>query len=217
MGRFTHKRLPSLYRKASGHAPSKPIPFRQGSLDSLCGLYALINALRLAQSKGAFKARIDWHLVFRDLLEALDRKWWLRDIVYDGMDTKELQFCLTTAKAYLWRRHRILMQVAWPWKKKQRLTLTPELQKLRLMLERPNTVAMLSYSLKAYDHWSVIQEIRQDCIILCDSLGNRPLRLSHLHFNAQQILRSTMTYVVGSEDLIVLEFEDAKATSKGRS
>ena len=84
-----------------------PRPFRQGQLDGLCGPYAIINGLRSACSAARIGARVSWPMLFRVLLEQLDARWRLADVVTEGIGTQEFQFCLSTAAAYLKKRHGI--------------------------------------------------------------------------------------------------------------
>ena len=60
-------------------------PYRQGNLDGLCGLYSVINALRLAAHPYRPLNRTDAKRIFRSGVEYLDRKQWLGDAIQHGM------------------------------------------------------------------------------------------------------------------------------------
>ena len=48
-------------------------PYRQGELDGLCGVYAIVNALRLVlESHPAGFTRRDWEQLFHTLLATID-------------------------------------------------------------------------------------------------------------------------------------------------
>src|SRR3954470_7900897 len=63
-------------------------PYRQGRLDSLCGLYALINALRLLCPR---LDEDDCERAFRVLLRSLDRQGCsLLNVIHRGLIRREL-------------------------------------------------------------------------------------------------------------------------------
>lgn len=74
-----------------------PEPFRQGRFDSLCGVYAILNAVRLVypQLEDAAAEDLFRHLV--DSLEDHDVAW---SAVRDGMGPAELRRMLTAAREF---------------------------------------------------------------------------------------------------------------------
>ena len=60
-------------------------PLRQGNLDSLCGMYAVINAIRLTHARSKPLKRQDEKLLFDAGVRFLSRKQYLVDASIEGM------------------------------------------------------------------------------------------------------------------------------------
>jgi len=60
-------------------------PFGQGRLDRLCGLYAIVNALRLAVPTSARESRT----LFEAGIAFLEDKGWLSAVLVEGMPTRQ--------------------------------------------------------------------------------------------------------------------------------
>jgi len=83
---------------AASHTPSRPgieitarhaiEPYSQGNLDSLCGLYAAINALRLALHDDGGQTKADAKHLFGQAIAYLDRKGALAETLAHGMETR---------------------------------------------------------------------------------------------------------------------------------
>ena len=68
----------------------RPLPFRQGNLDGLCGIYALINAIRLVTAEQLDLSNVEWAGVFARLLAGADDDRGVAKVVTGGIGTWRL-------------------------------------------------------------------------------------------------------------------------------
>lgn len=73
--------LPSTFQL---DASRKIEPLQQGGMDNLCGLYAIVNALRLLRAPSAKQDR----LLFQAGVRYLDDREWLSAVMIEGMPTR---------------------------------------------------------------------------------------------------------------------------------
>lgn len=172
-----------------------PRPFRQGQLDGLCGLYAIINGLRSACSAADIEARVSWPMLFRVLLEQLDARWRLADVVTEGIGTQEFQFCLSTAAAYLKKRHGIYVSVSWPWKKRKSLQPAQAFSQLGKRLGG-GSVLLLGYDGHHVAHWTVVVEANAKTMQVMDSSRRSTLDVSDFVFHPEGLLTGKRIYVL---------------------
>ncbi len=141
-------------------------PYTQGRLDALCGLYALINAIRVVYAVAAPLSGQSCRSLFRAGAEVLATDKRTRTVVRDGMtagDQRRLLKALTL--------HPVL-------KRRRPLKLVDAKEKLKVEGLRQlvrSTAASGAVLLVALDgrlsHHTVITGISAQKIILCDSIG----------------------------------------------
>lgn len=147
-----------------------PLPYRQGDLDGLCGIYAVINAVRLLHPALDTDAA---YALFHKLARTLDRT--LDDpmrCVSDGIGRAELEDLLITAREQLARHHRIGIKVEALVLWRKRPTLDDLWEALRDKLDGPQ-VAILELS-GVKEHWTVGYAASETTLRLFDS-GERRL------------------------------------------
>ena len=71
-------------------AHPRPLPFRQGNLDGLCGLYALINAIRLVTANQLNLSNPEWAGVFAHLLAIAEDERGATKLVTGGIGTRRM-------------------------------------------------------------------------------------------------------------------------------
>src|SRR5262249_1949827 len=82
-------------------------PFRQGDFDGLCGLYAIVNAIRLAADPSTRISDTLAEQLFTYLIHNTSRRISLARAVTEGITTPELSWLLKKASRFL-RRHRTI-------------------------------------------------------------------------------------------------------------
>jgi len=144
---------------------SKLPPFQQGGLDSLCGLYSLVNAERIINGSSAEQAQD----LFDTMVHFLSRRGLLTKILLDGVIHS--QMLLVLEKVVNGRVPRIEI----PWRSQP----TPELdtfwESMREFLNATPGRAIILGLNGFHDHWTVIRHITSKSIFLYDSAKISPL------------------------------------------
>ena len=142
-------------------------PYEQGSLDSLCGVYALINASRIAYPQGRSPF---WETLFNESIDWLCRSG--AKYIYEGLSSKEL---MSLCKAVFRPRikglklKRPLLRVG--------LLSEPELAvQLEAMLGEPGAGVIVGIDNYDWGHWSVLRRMTPYHYTLFDSDGLKRLR-----------------------------------------
>lgn len=142
-------------------------PIEQGSMDNLCGLYTVINALRLIipPSRGRDQK------LFQEAVAYLDEKEWLSSVLTEGMPT-----ALFAALArHMNRQHQIAIERVGHSRSQQ-----PEETIMRAVDAGLPVLASVDSPL---DHFSVICGYSPTRWLLFDSYGYRWLNRRHCAWN----------------------------------
>jgi hypothetical protein len=146
-------------------------PYRQGQLDGLCGIYAIINAIRtvLANRMADF-CDADWQELFRALLIAADEEIGATTAAGCGLEPKSLRYILRAAVRHMADEHDLALIVDRVLRRKDRPTLQDLLPRLADLVRQPNTAILLTLS-GHLDHWTVVGEVGRNTLELFDSSG----------------------------------------------
>jgi hypothetical protein len=135
-------------------------PFQQGGLDSLCGLYSIVNAERFINHSTDEETQ----QLFDDLIYYLSRRGLLSKFLIGGIVHKEMLFILKKVAGV-----KRISSVQVPWRGMQNPDLTTFWKSMQSFLDdTPGRAIILG--LKGYhDHWTVIDSITNRSIMLYDS------------------------------------------------
>ena len=153
-------------------------PYKQGCLDSLCGVYCVINAVRLSTQKECLMRQRDFQDIFKAIIADLDEQAILSCAIKDGLGIYCLYRLLRIANQWLTDHKGWSLTFRRPW---ARQAATPELPvvyqaiKMHLSAPRNSTIVWIGGSL---DHWSVPRSIEGESMILFDSAGYRDVRIT---------------------------------------
>ena len=156
---------------------SEIAPYRQGQLDGLCGLYALINAIRLAthHHTGEFG-----HGVWRDLLlallgEAENLVGTATAVVY-GIRTKPLYELAKRAASHMASEHGVPVTVSRSPGPKH--SFDGIIALLRELTAQPRSAVVIELS-GDVRHWTVLQCVGKHSLELFDSSGMERVKLAN--------------------------------------
>ena len=148
-----------------------PLPFRQGELDGLCGIYAVINAIRLALGTRASLLRpADWHELFVVLLESIDGPIGAAHAASNGIETKPLRSLLRVASLHLVAELDLTVRAAPMFPRNDRPSFAELLQHLEFVSSQPGHAVLLSV-FGTLNHWTVVRSVSRTSICLFDSAG----------------------------------------------
>jgi hypothetical protein len=134
-------------------------PFQQGGLDSLCGLYSIVNAERMINRSTDGQAQ----KLFDDMVHFLSRRRLLTRILLDGVIHNHMLLILE--KVVNGRIPRVEM----PWRGQPTPELDPFWESLREFLDGTPGRAIILGLNGHHDHWTVIHGISSKSILLYDS------------------------------------------------
>ena len=140
------------------HIPNLP-PFQQGGLDSLCGLYSIVNAERIINHSSAEQAQA----LFDDMEHFLARKRLLTRLLLDGVIHS--QMILILEKVVNGR----LSNIEIPWRSQPTPDLDAFWHSMRAFLDGTPGRAIILGLNGIHDHWTVIHSISSKSVFLYDS------------------------------------------------
>ena len=178
-------------------------PFQQGGLDSLCGLYSIINAERFINHSSDEETQ----QLFDDLIHFLARRKLLSKLLIGGIIHTEMLLILDKVVG----KQRI-SNVRIPGRGVHNPDLTAFWKSMQRFLDgTPGRAIILG--LKGYhDHWTVIERITNQSIILYDSaLITRLPRSScttvYATWKRKHLLLPAQTYFLSNEVLDISQYD----------
>jgi len=146
-----------------------PKPLEQGDLDGLCGVYAVVNATRLAAHPHRRLPAARCYELFAALLAELADAGRLRGFVTHGLGGRVMARLLRRAGRWLRRRHGLALEVHRPFAKRDRPGPEECLRVLAEHLARSGTAAIVGSD----QHWTVVRGVTPKRLLLADSNGRR--------------------------------------------
>ncbi|MES0090058.1 hypothetical protein [Mesorhizobium sp. M0030] len=148
-----------------------PLPFRQGELDGLCGVYAVVNAIRLVLGVQATLLRQrDWQDLFVALVEAVDRSVGAAHAASNGIDTQPLRYLLKAAILHLATEHDLTIRAKSMLGRDEQPCFEELLRRLGDWVGQPGQAVVLSV-FGSLNHWTVVRRISRSSLVLFDSSG----------------------------------------------
>jgi len=148
-----------------GMALSLP-PFQQGGLDSLCGLYSMVNAERIINGSSSEQSQE----LFDTMVHFLSRKRLLKRILLDGVIHNHMLLILE--KVVNGR----IKTIEIPWRGQPTPDLDAFWKSMQDFLDGAPARSIILGLNGYHDHWTVIRHITSKSIFLYDSAKISPLR-----------------------------------------
>lgn len=149
---------------------------RQGSLDGLCGVYAIINALELAGVDAPRGSRLQRDM-FKQLTHGLGAVGVLT-AMQDGLQPEELVATTTLAFEWLKATRGFGLAVEQPLRAGRVRSTRTFVAAVRGYLAQPETAVVISYERGNGAHWTVARDLSSTHIQLRDSDGVSALRIA---------------------------------------
>jgi hypothetical protein len=147
--------MASYSRIASGFPP-----FQQGGLDSLCGLYSIVNAERFINQSSDEETQ----QLFDDVIYTLARRKLLADMLSGGIIHTQMLMIL---KRVVGKKR--ISKVEIPWRGVPNPDLTSFWKSMQNFLDGTRGRAIILGLNGYHDHWTVIESITNRTIYLYDS------------------------------------------------
>jgi hypothetical protein len=170
-------------------------PFQQGGLDSLCGLYSIINAERIIN----YSTDDETQQLFDGLIHYLSRRRLLSKFLIGGIIHTEM---LVILKKVVGKKR--IARVEIPWRGVQNPDLTTFWKSMQNFLDGTPGRAIILGLQGYHDHWTVIEKITSRSILLYDSALIKRLtrsRCTTVHANGKRWhqLLPAQTYFLSNE------------------
>ncbi len=154
-----------MYTKPSSGLP----PFQQGGLDSLCGLYSIVNAERFINHSSDDEAQ----QLFDNLIHFLSRKRLLSKLLIGGIIHKQMLMILDQVIGERIQSREV------PWRGMPNPDLDTFWKSMQDFLDGRSGRAIILGLQGFHDHWTVIETITDKSILLYDSALIKRLPRSH--------------------------------------
>jgi hypothetical protein len=136
------------------------LPFQQGGLDSLCGLYSVVNAERII-NRSSHK---DAQQLFDGLIDFLSRRRLLSNLLVGGILHNQMLMILDRVVG-----NQRISRVDIPWRGVSNPDLTSFWRSMQAFLDGTPGRAIILGLQGYHDHWTVIKAITNRSIFLYDS------------------------------------------------
>ena len=171
------------------------LPFQQGGLDSLCGLYSVINAERVINRSSDDETQ----QLFNELVYFLSRRGLLSKLLIGGIIHTQMLLILEKVVG----KQRI-SSVQVYWRGVPNPDLTTFWKSMQYFLDGTPGLAIILGLQGYHDHWTVIESITERSIFLYDSALIKRLPRSHCTtvyatWRRKHILLPAQTYFLSNE------------------
>lgn len=136
-------------------------PFHQGDLDSLCGIYCVVNAVRLAAHPGLKIGESQSKGLIDHLVRAIGPKF--VQVFADGTD--DIPLLLRAASQWLKQAYGRKLVVVRPFRQKSQPSPGLIGSTIAAHLDSPHTAVIISSTV----HWSVVDRVTLKRLLLFDS------------------------------------------------
>lgn len=172
------------------------LPFQQGGLDSLCGLYSIINAERIINRSSDEETQ----QLFDDLIYFLSRRRLLGNLLINGIIHRQMVLILDKVVG----KQRI-SNVHIPWRGVPNPDLTAFWKSMQYFLDGTPKRAIILGLQGFHDHWTVIESITDRSIFLYDSARIKRLPRSqcttvYATWKRKHLLLPAQTYFLSNEE-----------------
>ena len=172
----------------------------QGSLDTFCGIYAVINAVGYAISDHKIFTYEEKCEFFKDLLQYLVDKKLINEVIDHGTSVKLEEKYLMLAKKHLKEKYNITLQ----WRKFssihkwQHMRPRNMLFLLKKWVRKKNSFIIRINTSKTGDHWTVFKKIKFSQSYLVDSYHYLKLQLTNLFWvpKCSDQVQKNKTYIM---------------------
>ncbi|WLE97384.1 MAG: hypothetical protein QTN59_00830 [Candidatus Electrothrix communis] len=142
------------------------VPHKQGGLDGLCGVYSIINALKLVNEYSNEESQEN----FNKIIRYLDSERNLSKLIINGLDINLIGQVMNNVQD-------LGIVKEQPFKGKGETSLSEFWTAMQYFLNEPYRAILLGLS-GVHDHWTVVQSISDKQLQLLDSDGLKKLNRS---------------------------------------
>lgn len=160
-------------------------PYRQGAFDGFCGVYSIINAMRLIASTSDGLGEEFCDRLFNAIIRHATLRIGLRRLVKNGTPQWLMRSFLRGSCDFVGRHRKLKPTVQRPLLQKGRLSIENVLRIMRqeLAVQRCSFIVEIG---GVHSHWTVIRDIGKAQVQLFDSDGLKVLNISELRMSYEK-------------------------------
>ena len=170
--------MPDIYPYQIQHPR---LAYKQGDLDGLCGIYSIINAIRLL--RGPLPQRVS-ETLFKALVTVFDQRWGLKMAALEGINSHQLSYLIKTVAVPVFELHYR--------KPFHNRPTTPQMAQWDQLSTWINAGGCAIIGTE--EHWTVINKVTQNTLYLTDSCDMQQLRKRYVTHHPEYIHRPWPTY-----------------------
>jgi hypothetical protein len=163
--------------KSAGGREVAGEPFRQGHLDGLCGLYAIVNALDLLRDGGLNHDEDEALRIIRALVDAIPERF--PKAIWDGTKIQHIRRMLVAADLFARKRYKFGIDWSEPFLRRD--FATPADYHTALAVELASGGVAVIGLAPPWDHWTLVRKVVDDGFETVDSIELNHLALADLH------------------------------------
>lgn len=180
-------------------------PFLQGELDGLCGIYAIINAIRLAMGPRAGQLAAEhWHDLFAELMAAADDLVGAMQATVSGIEVRPFRKVLKRAARHMRDEHGIEILADRLIPPGARPTIGEVLEALKAELTQPGHAAIVSFG-GFLDHWTVVRTYRSGMLELFDSCTLCRVSTANCRMSYEPPMPGRRQHIIRPGDAFILQ------------
>ena len=179
---------------------TRPRPHHQGRLDTLCGVYAIINAVALVMAPRRHFLTGHCSALFAAITADLEARGVLRDTLHEGIGPRQEWRCARVAARHVNMEHGITLKVSRPFRKQKPGSID---ELLTALAEGARSGAAFIIGISgAFGHWTVLRGATQRSLLLQDSYGMGAIRRQGCRLGADA---DSGTWVISAKSTIRFE------------
>jgi len=178
-------------------------PFQQGGLDSLCGLYSIINAERIIN----YSTDAESQQLFDELIHYLSRRGLLGKFLIGGILHPQMLMILDKVVG-----KKRISNVWIPWRGVPNPDLTTFWKSMQYFLDGTPGRSIILGIVGYHEHWTVIEKITNRSILLYDSALIKRLPRNfcttvYATWQRKHVLLPAQTYFLSNEILDITQYD----------
>ena len=180
------------------------VPFQQGDLDGLCGIYALINAIRLATENDTrcFPDAV-WQELFCALLLEADAVVGTVDAVGLGINPQPLFRLAQAAVRHMAAEHGLRLTVTHAIRRGEPRTFNGILRRLTELARKPRSAVLICLT-GHLDHWTVLRRVTGQSLTFFDSSGCARVSLTNWRSSAERSHGARRAHIIEPKGMFLV-------------
>ncbi|HUQ35572.1 MAG TPA: hypothetical protein VM144_04260 [Aestuariivirga sp.] len=177
-------------------------PYRQGAFDGFCGVYSVINAMKLIAKNGDGFGEEFCELLFNALIRHATLKIGARRLIRSGTPHRLMRSFLRGSCDYVSRNRKLKPCVKRPLLRERRLSIDSVIDIMRQEFAAQRCAFIVEIG-GVHSHWTVIRGISKAQVQLFDSDGLKVLNISELRMSYEKAVPRAKHWLVAGSIFIL--------------